>query len=155
MRLSATIGKQVQSVAASLFDKSKKLVIGDGTSQGFVDAVLAQVPQASKSSHGHLIYVQTGNTVSRRLSNIMPGDIVELAEAKLKGHKGLQSYNQTAGTVQEPLVGIVGDFEAKKSKIKVFQANQHVGSQVSVLNSRNIVRISVFTNANSSDCGDR
>ncbi|KIJ45681.1 hypothetical protein M422DRAFT_250988 [Sphaerobolus stellatus SS14] len=129
IHLASTIGRQVQLAAAALYDKSKKNVVGDGTSQGFVDAALAQVPQASRASHGHLIYSQTGNTVTKRMSNILPGDIIELTEAKLKGHKGLQSYHQSAGTAREPLVAVVSEFDTKKSKVKVFQANQHVGSQ--------------------------
>ncbi|KAF8575482.1 hypothetical protein K439DRAFT_1655459 [Ramaria rubella] len=123
------VGTTVYTVASNLFEKSKKSVVGDGTSQGFVNAVLALVPQASKTSYGHLIYSQSGNSVLRRSSPIMPGDVVQLTEAKLKGHKGLQSYHQSAGTAQEPLVGVVSEFDVKKSKVKVFQANQHVGSQ--------------------------
>lgn len=130
MELWGAIGTQVHASASGLFDQSKKSVVGDGTTHGFVQAALAQVPRASRASYGHLIYAQTGNSVLRRSSNIMPGDIVQLSEAKLKGHKGLQSYHQTVGTAQEPLVGIVSEFDVKKSKVKVFQANQHVGSQV-------------------------
>ncbi|KAF8516812.1 hypothetical protein BU17DRAFT_50491 [Hysterangium stoloniferum] len=129
IRLWNMVGTNVHKAATALFERSKKTVVGDGTNQGFVNAVLEQVPQASKVSHGHLVYAQTGNVVSRRSSNIMPGDVVELIDAKLKGHKGLQSYHQSAGTLHEPLVGIVSEFDAKKSKIKVLQANQHVGSQ--------------------------
>jgi len=58
----------------------------------------------------------------------MPGDVVTLFDAKLKGHKGLQIYSQHVG-IAEPLVGIISEFEQKKSKIKVFHANQHVGQQ--------------------------
>lgn len=63
----------------------------------------------------------------------MPGDVVALYDAKLGGRKGLTSYHQEVGGAGEPLVGIVNEFEPKKSKIKVFQANQHVGQQVSIL----------------------
>lgn len=59
----------------------------------------------------------------------MPGDVVALYDAKLGGRKGLTGYHQQAGSAGEPLVGIVSEFEPKKSKIKVFQANQHVGQQ--------------------------
>ena len=41
----------------------------------------------------------------------------------------IQIYHQNVGA-GEPLVAIVADFETKKSKVKVFQANQHVGHQV-------------------------
>lgn len=129
MELWGSVGTAVHAAASALFDKSKKSLVGDGTSHGFVSATLAQVPRASKTSYGHLFYSQNAHTVLRRSSNIMPGDIIQLTEAKLKGHKGLQSYHQTAGTAQEPLVGIVSEFDNKKSKVKVFQANQHVGGQ--------------------------
>ena len=130
LQIWGTVGTAVHGAAAALFDKSKKTLVGDGTSRGFVMAALAQVPQASKASYGHLIYSQNGQTVLRRSSNIMPGDIIQLTEAKFKGHKGLQSYHQTAGTIQDPAVGIVSEFDGKKSKAKVYQANQHVGAQV-------------------------
>ena len=41
-----------------------------------------------------------------------------------------QIAHQNVGMGQR-LVAIVADFEVKKSKVKVFQANQHVGQQVS------------------------
>jgi myosin tail region-interacting protein MTI1 len=126
------VGVQICETATTLFEKSKKLVVGDGSYYGFVSTVFSQVPNAmppSSSGYGYLIYSQSGSAVSRRVSDILPGDIVELYDAKLKGHKGLQSYHQEVGA-GEPLVGVVNEFEAKKSKIKVFHANQHVGQQV-------------------------
>jgi hypothetical protein len=56
-------------------------------------------------------------------------DIVEIHEGKLKGHKGIQAYHQNVGGSGGALLGIVGEFEAKKSKMRVFHANQHVGQQ--------------------------
>ena len=132
------VGVQVHEISASFYEKSKKHVVGDGTYVGFVHAVLSQVPNAAQptpeslDSFGFLVYSQTAAAVQRRVSDIMPGDIVVVDDAKFKGHKGLQSYNQTVG-VGAPLVGIVSDFEPKKSKVKVYQANQHVGQQVRVI----------------------
>lgn len=128
------IGVQIHEIATTVFEKSKKSVVGDGTSIGFVNAVLHEVPNAVKpvppyDSFGYLIYEQSGPTVHKRASEIMPGDIIVLQEAKLKGHKGIQIYHQNVG-VNEPLFAIIGDFELKKSKVKVFQANQHVGQEV-------------------------
>lgn len=127
------VGVQICEVATTLFEKSKKSLIGDGTYDGFVRAVLSEVPNAtmptSTASYGYPIYAQTGNTVQKRASEIMPGDIMLLQDAKLKGHKGLQSYHQNVG-IGEPLVGVVSEFEPKKSKVRLFQANQHVGQQV-------------------------
>ena len=136
------VGVQVCEAATTLFELSKKNVVGDGTYLGFVSAALREVPNASApraslsgpvntDDFGYLVYAQSGPAVQRRASDIMPGDVIVLEEAKLKGHKGLQTYHMTAGTPGEPCIGIVSDFEAKKSKVKVFQANRHVGQQVS------------------------
>ncbi|TDL17740.1 hypothetical protein BD410DRAFT_882863 [Rickenella mellea] len=130
------VGVHVGEAAVALHEKSKRALIGDGTFPGFVNAVIGHVPQAAPAtplqdgfSYGHLVYAQTGNTVQKRMSDIMPGDVIFLSEAKLKGHKGLQTYHQTVGVGGEPVVGIVCEFEVKKSKVKVYQANQHVGGQ--------------------------
>jgi len=125
---------QVCEVATTVFEKSKKSLIGDGTYAGFVKAVLAEVPNAVQASidageYGYLVYSQSGGVVQKRASEIMPGDIVEVHEAKFKGHKGLQTYQRSVGDSGELLIGIVAEFETKKSKMKVFQANQHVGQQ--------------------------
>jgi len=125
------VGVQIAEVATTLYEKSRKSLIGDGTHVGFVTMVLNEVPNASKpappfDSFGYLIYEQSGSAVHRRASDIMPGDVIVLHDAKLKGHKGLQIYHQNVG-MGEPLVAIIGDYEVKKMKVKVFQANQHVG----------------------------
>ncbi|KAG5350921.1 hypothetical protein E4T56_gene18266 [Termitomyces sp. T112] len=126
------VGVQICEVATTLFEKSKKSLIGDGTYDGFIRAVLSEVPNAampiSSALYGHLIYAQTGNTLQKRESEILPGDIMMLQDAKLKGHKGLQPYHQNVG-IGEPLVGVVSEFEPKKLKVRLFQANQHVGQQ--------------------------
>ncbi|KZT19984.1 hypothetical protein NEOLEDRAFT_1141294 [Neolentinus lepideus HHB14362 ss-1] len=131
MTIWGKVGIQVCEVATTFFEKSKKSLVGDGTYAGFVDAVLSEVPNASEPSppiYGYLVYSQTGSTVQKRVSDIMPGDILTAQDAKLKGHKGLQTYHQNVGT-EELLIGVVTEFEAKKSKVRVFQANQHVGQQ--------------------------
>ncbi|THH26703.1 hypothetical protein EUX98_g7486 [Antrodiella citrinella] len=126
------VGVQIHEIAATLLEKSKKTVVGDGSYTGFVTAAISQVPNAAAVSppegFGYLIYLQIGSAVQRRASDIMPGDVIVLQDAKLKGHKGLQIYHQNVG-VGEPMVAIVGDFETKRSKVKVFKANQHVGQQ--------------------------
>ena len=128
------VGVQVCEVAVQLFEKSRKSLIGDGTHIGFLNAVLERVPNASMveedaSSFGYLIYAQTGALVTKRAADIMPGDVIVLQEAKLKGHKGLQTYQQTVGG-GAPVVAVIGEYEAKRSKVRVYQASQHVGSQV-------------------------
>ena len=138
MTIWGRVGVQVCEAATSLFENSKKTLVGDGTYAGFITAVLAGVPNAAPISvasgeYGYLIYAQNGSSVQKRASEIMPGDIVEIHEGKLKGHKGIQTYHQNVGGSGEALLGIVGEFEAKKSKIRVFHANQHVGQQVCAL----------------------
>ena len=137
------VGVQVCEIATSMFEKSKKTLIGDGTYTGFVQAVVATVPNAApvptaSGEYGYVVYVQNGASVQKRASEIMPGDIVEIHDAKFKGHKGLQTYHQNVGAAGEDLVGVVGEFEAKKSKIRVFHANQHVGQQVGVFFSASV-----------------
>lgn len=131
------IGVQVIESATELAEKSKKTIVGDGSFAGFVDAVLRAVPNAQQPSksapgipptYGHIIYTQSGATVQRRITDIMPGDIIALYDAKLKGHKGLQTYHQHVGE-QEPCVGVIQDFEPKKAKAKVLQASQSVAHQ--------------------------
>lgn len=129
------VGVQVCEVATTLFEKSKKMLVGDGSYDGFVATVLSEVPNAAKHAppaYGYVVYVQSAGSVQKRASEIMPGDILVLHDAKFKGHKGIAAYSQTVGA-GEPLVGIVSEFEAKKSKVRVFQANQHVGQQVRII----------------------
>ena len=123
MALWGRVGTQVLEQASSLVEKSKKSVIGDGSAEGFVREVLAGVPHVSESdSFGHLVFSQTASTVQKRSSDIMPGDVIALEDAKFKGYKGLSSYSIHVGTGGNPLTGIIHEFEPKKSKIRVFQA---------------------------------
>jgi myosin tail region-interacting protein MTI1 len=128
------VGVHICEVAIQLFEKSKKALIGDGTHIGFVNEVLEKVPNVSMveedaSSFGYLIYAQTGSSVTKRAAEIMPGDIIALQDAKLKGHKGIQAYHQTVGA-GTPVVAVVCEYEPKKSKVKAYQASQQVGNQV-------------------------
>jgi hypothetical protein len=135
------IGTQVHTVASTLYQKStksKSTIIGDGTFTGYINAVLREVHGAPpllphpSMGYGHLIYSQTGTSVTRRSADISPGDIVLFENCHFHGRKGLQSYNITVGTGgEDDAVGIVNEIETKKHKIKVFMANQHVGSAVS------------------------
>ncbi|KAF8624398.1 hypothetical protein AX15_005882 [Amanita polypyramis BW_CC] len=136
------VGVQICEIAVALYEKSRRTLVGDGTYAGFVHAVLNEVPNAVRPAYtvsssapvvperwGYLVYAQSGPAVQRRLSDIMPGDIIELIDARLKGHKGLQAYSQHVGSAGEALVGVVGEVEQKKIKVRVLQANQHVGQQ--------------------------
>ncbi|KAG1723027.1 uncharacterized protein EDB91DRAFT_1240155 [Suillus paluster] len=135
MVLWGKVGVQMVESATGLFEKSKRSLVGDGSYAGFVRAVFAQVPNAQHVSGegedwGYLTYVQTAASVQRRVSEILPGDVIAFWDAKLKGYKGLHAYTQTVGIGENgPLVGVVSEVEGKKSKVRVWQANQHVGQQ--------------------------
>ena len=139
MAIWGKVGVQVVDSATKLFEKSKRSLVGDGSYAGFVRAAIAQVPNAQRESGdgedwGYLIYAQTAGSVQRRVAEIMPGDVIAFWDAKLKGHKGLQTYSQSVGAGDSgPLLGVVSEVEGKKSKVRVWQANQHVGQQVSLL----------------------
>ena len=128
------VGTQVNEVVRELSEKSKKTAIGDGTYVGFVNAVLDIVPnvstvEADASSFGYLIYLQTGPSVTRRVAEIMPGDIIVLQDAKLKGHKGLKTYRKNIGE-GTPVVAIIDEYRSRKSTVRVYQACQQPGNQV-------------------------
>lgn len=131
------VGKHVFARAAALVEYARKSVIGDGSAPGFVRTVLEQVPAAvllpenvgdgggeHQVEYGPVIYLQNGASVQKRASDIMPGDIATISQAKLKGHKGLSSYSTTVDFV----VGIVNEFEDKKGKLKVWQAALHANT---------------------------
>ena len=124
--LAQRLNPRIIDSAHAIYEKSKKSVIGDGSSFGFLQQVLSTVPTASTESLGHLIYAQTGTSVTRRAGDIVLGDIIALYDAKMKGHKGFAGYSIVVGSVDEPLLGIVSDFSAsgKKVKVKVFAVNQ-------------------------------
>ncbi|KAJ7016878.1 hypothetical protein C8F04DRAFT_1159009, partial [Mycena alexandri] len=99
------VGVHLCEAATQLYEKSKKSLVGDGTYTGFVNAALHEVPNAARTAPpawGYLVYSQAGSS--------------------LKGHKGIATYSQDRWG-GEPLVGIVSEFEPKKSKIR------HVGHQ--------------------------
>lgn len=129
------VGVHLYTASSTLYENSKKMLVGDGTYNGFIRSAMREVPNAlvvdtPADTYGYLVYHQNGASVQKRASEIMPGDIVFLADAKFKGHKGLQAYSQHVGTgVGGSVLGIVSEFEPKKSKVKVYQANQHVGQQ--------------------------
>ncbi|KAK2463370.1 hypothetical protein APHAL10511_004596 [Amanita phalloides] len=130
MAIWGRVGVQVCEAATGLLERSKKAVVGDGTYAGYVHAVLDGVPNAARHGYhewGYLVYAQTGTAVHKRVSDIMPGDVVELVDARFKGHKGLQTYSQHVGAAGEALVGVVSEMESKKSKVRVMQANRQVG----------------------------
>jgi len=128
------VGVYVGEAASQLLERSKRTLVGNGSYEGFIAEALALVPNAllpqSPGDYGILIYAQTAAQVHTRVTDIMRGDVVVLDGAKLKGHKGLHTYNISAGEAA-PCMGVVSEFDVKKLKLKALQANQRVG-QVTV-----------------------
>jgi hypothetical protein len=127
------VGVHVAEAAGALLERSKHQLVGNGSYEGFVAEALAEVPNASAAQgpgeYGFLVYAQTAAQVHTRLADIMPGDVVVLESAKFKGHKGLHSYNMSAG-VSAPCMGVVSEFDPKKLKLRALQANKRVGQAV-------------------------
>ena len=81
------------------------------------------------SSFGLLVRARKDSLVTVTDLDIMPGDIITIRDATLKGRKGVRNYQQTIGT-EGPVVAVIGEYEEKKSKVKAYQASGHVGNQV-------------------------
>ena len=127
------VGFFVAEAAAKLLERSKHKLVGNGSYEGFVAEALAEVPNAlaphGPGEYGFLVYAQTAAQVHTRLADIMPGDVVVLESAKFKGHKGLHTYNMSAGE-SAPCMGVVSEFDPKKLKLRALQANKRVGQAV-------------------------
>ena len=121
------VGVHVGEAASRLLERSKRTLVGNGSYEGFIDEALALVPNSlppqNRGEYGVLIYAQTSAQVHTRLTDILPGDVVVLDSAKLKGYKGLHTYNISAGE-GAPCMGVVSEFDVKKLKLKALQANQ-------------------------------
>ncbi len=131
------VGVHVREAATRLLERSKRTLVGNGSYEGFIAEALSQVPNAlppqsqSPSDYGILIYAQTAAQVHTRVTDILPGDVVMLDGAKLKGYKGLHTYSISAGEAA-PCMGVVSEFDVKKLKLKALQANQRVGQAVRI-----------------------
>jgi hypothetical protein len=129
------VGAYVGEAASRLLERSKRTLVGNGSYEGFIAEALSQVsnasPPHSPGEYGFLIYAQTAAQVHTRLTDIMPGDVVVLDGAKLKGYKGLHTYSMSAGE-GAPCMGVVSEFDVKKLKLKALQANQRVGQAVRI-----------------------
>jgi myosin tail region-interacting protein MTI1 len=131
------VGVHVGEAATRLLERSKRTLVGNGSYEGFIAEALSQVPNAlppqrqTPGDYGILIYAQTAAQVHTRVTDILPGDVVMLDGAKLKGYKGLHTYSISAGEAA-PCMGVVSEFDVKKLKLKALQANQRVGQAVRI-----------------------
>lgn len=106
----------------------------------------AGVPRPSGNAWGQVIFEQEAGSILRRYDEVSgcilqystdasvkprPGDIAAFYDAKLKGKKGLHTYSQHVGSVEEPLVGVISEFEDRKHKLRVLQVERGVPDEVS------------------------
>jgi len=130
---SQEFGSKLFRAAKAMFEQGRKAYLGDGSPAGFVLVAMdnAHLPRPQQM-WGYVVFEQEGGSVLKRLDEPRPGDIAAFHDAKLKGKKGLQSYHQQAGSVEDPLVGIVADFEVKnKHKIRLLQVDRGVPEEIS------------------------
>ena len=129
------VGVCVGEAASQLLQRSKRTLVGNGSYEGFVAEALAQVPNAlppqSPGEYGILIYAQAGVQVHTRMTDILPGDVVVLNAAKLKGYRGLHFYIDYVGE-GAPCMGVVSEFDTNKLKLKALRANKRVGRAVRI-----------------------
>ena len=77
------------------------------------------LPQSPLVKYCHLVYAQKGSSVQKKKELVR--SCRGIHKVKLKGDKGIQTYHQNVGGSLESLLGIVAEFEAKKSKIRVLR----------------------------------
>ncbi|WVW84772.1 hypothetical protein I302_106807 [Kwoniella bestiolae CBS 10118] len=131
---SQTYGAQLARSAHNIFAQGKRAQVGDGSPAGFVFFAMdnAQLPRPNlEKGWGQVVFEQEGGSILRRYDDPRPGDIAAFHDSKLKGKKGLSTYNQHVGSVEEPLIGIVAEFEERKHKLRVLQVERGVPEEVS------------------------
>ncbi|KAK8858659.1 hypothetical protein IAR55_002888 [Kwoniella newhampshirensis] len=130
----ATSGAQLARAAQGIFAQGRKAYYGDGSAAGFVLVSIdqAHLPRpAGEGEWGQVVFEQENASILKRYDEPRPGDIAAFYDARLKGKKGLHTYNQHVGSVEEPLVGVVVEFEERKHKMRVLQVERGVPEEVS------------------------
>ncbi|ODO10042.1 hypothetical protein I350_02267 [Cryptococcus amylolentus CBS 6273] len=128
---SANVGAGLVRSAHAIFQQGKRGQYGDGSSTGFVLLAMQNVGITPAEGWGQVIFEQEGGSILRRYDEPRPGDIAAFYDAKLRGKKGLSTYSQHVGSVEEPLVGVVAEFEERKHKLRVLQVERGVPEEVS------------------------
>ena len=129
---SASHGSLLLRSAKGIFDQGKRGYYGDGSPAGFVRIALDQAHMSAQDPWGQVVYEQEGLSVLKRLDEPRPGDIAAFHDVRLKGKRGLSGYTQQVGSVEDPLVGIIYEFEPKnKHKIRLLQVERGTPTEVS------------------------
>lgn len=122
MSWSQQLGSKIARQASSFLTKGQQTQLGDGTSKGFITALIAFSTNQSAlppvgSSFGAIVLAQAATTpVDQGSDEIRPGDIVALHGADFKGKRGLTPYHVTYGTTQEPAFACVLEATLESSK---------------------------------------
>lgn len=128
----ASHGIALHRAARGVFDQGKRGYYGDGSPAAFVRVVFDQARLPAPEGWGVPVYEQEAHKVLKRLDDPRAGDVAALYDARFKGQKGLKSYTQQVGSVEDPLVGIVSEYESKgKHKVRVFQVERGVPDEMS------------------------
>lgn len=130
---SASHGSVLMRAAKGMFDQGKRGNYGDGSSPGFVRVAFehAGLPLPA-GEWGIAVYEQEASSVLKKLDDPRPGDIVAIHDGKFKGKKGLSSYHQQVGSIQDPLIAIVHEFDPRnKHKLRCLQVERGVPSEIS------------------------
>lgn len=120
-RYSSMIARQANALLAA---KDSGPALGDGTSRGFISALVslatneACLPSVG-SSFGAIILAQAGTTpVDTGADEIRPGDVVALHGADLKGKRGLTPYHATYGSANDPTFACVIEADSSSTSKK-------------------------------------
>ncbi|BEI80594.1 hypothetical protein CcaverHIS002_0111230 [Cutaneotrichosporon cavernicola] len=132
--MSQTNGAALARAARGVFDQGRRGFYGDGSPAGFLRVVFdqAHLPVPSSGHWGMPVYEQQAQTIMKRLDDPRPGDVAALYDARFKGQKGLKGYTQHVGSVEDALVGVIGEYETKgKHKIRVLHVERGSPDEVS------------------------
>lgn len=122
MSWSQQLGSRIARQASTFLTKGQQTQLGDGTSKGFITALIALSTNENAlppvgSSFGAILLAQAATTpVDQGSDEIRPGDIVALHGADFKGKRGLTPYHVTYGTTQEPAFACVLEATSESSK---------------------------------------
>lgn len=123
--LGVRVGTRVLQSAHALASHARNHVVGDGTSAGFVRAVLDGAGVTAPAENpGHIVYSQTAGAVSVRKSEIVAGDVVRLRGARFHGRKGLSRYTLDEDDTLAVVIEVEARGEAKGYKLRALKANQ-------------------------------
>jgi hypothetical protein len=114
------VGPQIVAMAQAKIGAS----VGDGTSLAFIREIYSRLdsclPSAGVRSHGALVYRNLGNSSTKQIDEIRPGDVVAFRNAVFQGHGGLRG-KVTTEVGKPDHVAVVQEWNGSKKKLKVLE----------------------------------